>query len=44
MKKLLMVLAMLIGIAGYGFAKDIYAHDASVLPKAAQSIIATSVS
>ena len=40
MKKLLMVLAMLIGIAGYGFAKDIYAHDASVLPKAAQSIIA----
>ncbi|RXE69944.1 hypothetical protein ED328_00800 [Muribaculaceae bacterium Isolate-001 (NCI)] len=40
MKKLLMVLAILIGIAGYGFAKDIYAHDASVLPKAAQSIIA----
>lgn len=32
--------SILIGIAGYGFAKDIYAHDASVLPKAAQSIIA----
>lgn len=40
MKKLLLVLTMLTCIIGYTSAKDTYAHDASALPKAAQTVIA----
>lgn len=40
MKKLMMIMALLIVSTGLMSAKDIYAHDASVLPKAAQTVIA----
>lgn len=40
MKKLLVILTMLTCFIGYTSAKDTYAHDASVLPKAAQTVIA----
>ncbi len=40
MKKLMIALAMILGVATFSTAKDIYAHDASALPKAAQTTIA----
>lgn len=40
MKKLLLVLAIILGISSGVYAKDTYAHDASVLPKAAQTTLA----
>lgn len=40
MKKLLLVMAMILGMVGMISAKDTYAHDGSVLPKAAQTSIA----
>lgn len=40
MKKLLLFFTMLIGIVASTYAKDSYAHDASVLPQAARSVIA----
>lgn len=39
-KKIFIALIAVIGIAAVGQAKDKYAHDASVLPKAAQTVIA----
>lgn len=39
MKKILLLLAVLIGTATATFARDTYAHDASALPKAAQAAI-----
>lgn len=39
-KKIFIALIAVIGIAAVGQAKDKYAHDASVLPKAAQPVIA----
>lgn len=38
-KKLLFTFVAIAGIAFASSAKDIYAHDASVLPKAAQTVI-----
>lgn len=40
MKKLMIALAVIFGISLCASAKDNYAHDASVLPKAAQTTIA----
>lgn len=40
MKKFLLSLVAIVGIALFTQAKDTYAHDASVLPKAAQTVIA----
>lgn len=40
MKKLLLILALIIGSATALSAKDKYAHDASVLPESARSTIA----
>ncbi len=40
MKKLLIVCAMILGVFGFACARDSYAHDASALPKAAQTTIA----
>ena len=40
MKKLMIALAVIFGIFLCASAKDTYAHDASVLPKAAQTTIA----
>lgn len=39
MKKLLLMIALLIGTVGMASARDEYAHDGSVLPKAAQTVI-----
>lgn len=39
MKKILLALAMMIGVTAGVSAKDTYAHDASVLPVAARSVI-----
>ena len=39
MKKLLLILAMLVGIGVSTYARDNYAHDASVLPQAAKVTI-----
>lgn len=39
MKRLLLILALVIGVTAGVSARDNYAHDASVLPKAAQSIL-----
>lgn len=39
MKKFLISLLTLIGVAGFACAKDSYAHDASVLPQAARTVI-----
>lgn len=40
MKKFLLAIFTILGIATFAQAKDTYAHDASVLPKAAQTTIA----
>lgn len=40
MKKFLLAFAAILGIAVFAQAKDTYAHDASVLPKAAQTVLA----
>lgn len=40
MKKLLFGLVALLGISATAMARDTYAHDASVLPKAAQTTLA----
>lgn len=40
MKKLLIALAMILGITGFAFAGDTYAHDASALPQTARTVIA----
>lgn len=40
MKKLLFTIIALLGISTAAMAKDTYAHDSSVLPKAAQTILA----
>lgn len=40
MKKLLLSLIAVLGIASFAQARDTYAHDASALPKAAQTTIA----
>lgn len=40
LKKLFIALVAIMGITATAEAKDTYAHDASVLPKAAQSVIA----
>lgn len=40
MKKLFLSLVMILAIVATGFARDEYAHDAKVLPKAAQTFIA----
>lgn len=40
MKKLLFAIVAMLGFAVCAQAKDTYAHDASVLPKAAQTVIA----
>lgn len=40
MKKFLLMLGLLIGITTAAYAKDTYAHDASVLPEAARTTIA----
>lgn len=39
MKKLILILAMLVGVSVGVSAKDTYAHDASVLPTAAKTTI-----
>lgn len=39
MKKILMLIIAIVGITTAASAKDTYAHDASVLPKAAQTVI-----
>lgn len=39
-KRLLTAIVLIAGITATGMAKDTYAHDASVLPKAAQTTIA----
>ena len=40
MKKFLIALFVIIGFSAASFAKDNYAHDASVLPKGAQATLA----
>ncbi len=40
MKRILMILAIVLGVVAGASAKDTYAHDASVLPKAAQTELA----
>lgn len=40
MKKFLLSLVAILGVALFAQAKDTYSHDASVLPKAAQATIA----
>lgn len=40
MKKLLFTIIALIGISSAAMAKDTYAHNGSVLPKAAQTVLA----
>lgn len=40
MKKIMIVMSLILASVGMMSAKDIYAHDASVLPKAAQTVIA----
>lgn len=39
MKRILLILALVIGVTAGVSARDNYAHDASVLPKAAQTIL-----
>lgn len=39
MKKILTLLAMFVGVVCFASARDIYAHDASVLPAAAQTTL-----
>lgn len=43
MKKLFLVLAMIVSLSVGVSAKDTYAHDASVLPKAAQTVLTQNV-
>lgn len=40
MKKLLLIIAMVVGMVGAASARDNYVHDASVLPEAAKTVIA----
>lgn len=40
MKKLLLIIAIVVGMVGYAAARDNYSHDASVLPQAAKTTIA----
>lgn len=40
MKKFLLLIAIVIGVSTAAMAKDIYGHDASVLPEAARTTIA----
>lgn len=40
MRKFMLAFAAILGFAVFAQAKDIYAHDAAVLPKAAQTTIA----
>lgn len=42
-KKLLFSMIAVLGISSMAAAKDVYAHDASVLPKAAQTTLANSL-